>query len=74
MGDIVPQGTSLVTRREIHSMNTELCIICQKSTNDVKNLLQPIILHNDEVYQCLLTNEGTFSYNMNDTCQKEYTK
>ena len=64
MGDITIQGTSLMTKRETHSVNTELCIIWQKSDND----------NDTEVYECLLTIEGNFSYLMNNTCYREYIK
>ena len=53
-----------MTRRETHSVNTELYIIWQKSDND----------NDTEVYQCMLNFEGNFSCQMNNTCYREYLK
>ena len=54
-----------MTRRENYSENTELCIICQNSTNDTISI--------DCLYY-LLTIGRIFSYHMNNTCYKKYIK
>ena len=82
MANLDLQGTSLVSRREIPTVNLKLCIICQKSTKvsvtsqekGRANVLRAAQIRNDEVYQRLLTIEGTFSYHMNNACYKGYTK
>ena len=74
MAELDLQGTSLVSRREIPAVNTELCIICQKSTRETvtsqengrANILRAALSRDDEVHQRLLTIEGTFSYHMNN--------
>ena len=81
MAELDLQGASLVSRREIPAVNTELCIICQKSTRETvtsqengrANILRAALIRDDEVHQRLLTIEGTFSYHMNNVCYKRYT-
>ena len=38
------------------------------------NVVRPTKIRDDEIHPRLLTVEGTFSYHMNNTCYKGYTK